>query len=533
METSETDLVRTSSQFLIRNALPRLQPLIVVDAIPNSGGLVPLTAAANDLRIRIPQLPQPGPAGSRPIIRVYAESPPPAEYQVLSYRQLPSYPVGDVEITIPRRMVCCEGEYRLTYILQDGNNTLRATAITVLLVNKTAPFGHLTITPPRPLLPINLTTPFITEQYLANNDPVLFRIPPHPEIDNQIALRYVPYYGNTDSHMEVSYANPPVVPLPDLPAERLLPVPAAVIRARGNGLQQLTYRCLDRAGNRVRDSLILELRVAVRVTPSNIAAPRVTQAIAPDNTVTQADINQGGLGGMEVWLDSADHLQSGDTVNIILGTAPLPTPLVYSGQPLPIRFIVTTAQILTSIPAAGNGDTTVPVAFRITSAGAIFNGPARILTFNLTALVTLPTPVVQNLNINGILNCSSPRPINTPYPSTFIQVFIPPTTLFIAGRILTLTCTLSRRDDGSNPIAPPVIVTAQLTEEHRTLGLTMSVPYMTTMRVIGEGVMYFSYTMSNPAAPAQQLRSAPTAVIVRGVLPGGVYCDGTPFTATP
>ncbi|MDN8688419.1 hypothetical protein Q0L85_13745, partial [Staphylococcus aureus] len=88
METSENDLVRTSSLFLIRNAQPRLQPLIVVDAIPNAAGLIPLSAAANDLRIRIPIPPQPGPPGSRATIRVYAELPPLAEYRVLSYQQL-------------------------------------------------------------------------------------------------------------------------------------------------------------------------------------------------------------------------------------------------------------------------------------------------------------------------------------------------------------------------------------------------------------------------------------------------------------
>ena len=64
METTITDLVRTSSLFLIRNAIARLAPLIVVDAIPNAGGLVPLSTAARDLRVRIPAPPQPGPEGS-------------------------------------------------------------------------------------------------------------------------------------------------------------------------------------------------------------------------------------------------------------------------------------------------------------------------------------------------------------------------------------------------------------------------------------------------------------------------------------
>ncbi|WDU62706.1 hypothetical protein LRS56_29040 [Pseudomonas poae] len=531
METSENDLVRTSSLFLIRNAQPRLQPLIVVDAIPNAGGLVPLSTAANDLRIRIPVPPQPGPPGSRATIRVYAELPPPAEYEVLSYQQLPTYPTAAVDITVPRRLVGSEGDYQLTYILDDGSNVLRATASTPLRVQKTPPFGYLTITPPRPLLPANLATPLITEEYLANNDPVLFRIPEHAEINNEIALRAVVYYGNTDSHMEVAYAVPPVTALPDFPAVRLIPVPAAIIRARGNGPQQLTYRCLDREGNRARDSLILEVRVALRITPSNIAIPRVTQAIAPDNTVTLGDITQGGQGGMEVWLDSVDGLQIGDVVGVTLGAASMPTSLIYAGQPLPLRFIVTTAQIQAALAGAANNDTTTAVGFRIISGGVVFNGPGRTLTFNLSTLMTLALPIVQNLNSEGNLNCNSPQPLNAPYPNRSIAVFIPPSAALIPGRTLTLTCALSRQDNGSNPIVPAVTVSTVLAADAPTLGLTLNLPYTTTMRVIGRGVMYFSYSMLNNAN--QLLRSAPVAIGVRGVLAGNVYCDGTPFTPTP
>lgn len=529
MDASINDLVRASSLFLIRNAIPRLPPLIVVDAIPDTDGLVPLTAAAGDLRIRIPPQPQPGPPGSRPIIRVYAELPPPAEYQVLSYHQLPAYPVGEFEVLVPRRLVGSEGDYRLTYILEDGDNVSRATTSTSLRVQKRSPFGYLSITPPRPLLPANLATPLITDEYLANNDPVLFRIPEHVQINNRTKLRGVFYYGHTDSHMQVPYTPP--ITLPDVPAERLIPVSAAIIRARGNGLRQLTYRIIDQAGCRDRDSLILEVKVAVRITPANISIPRVTQAIAPDNTVTQADILQSGLGGMEVWLDNVDNLQIGDTVTVTLSGAAVTAPLAYAGQPLPLRFIVNTAQIQAVLPTAPTTDTPAQVGFRITSGGVVFNGPVRALIFNLTALMTLPPPRVQNLNAEGNLNCSSPQPLNTAYTNRFITVFIPPSVLLIAGKTLTLSCALSRQDDGSNLIVPPVTVAVVLSADAPTLGLTVNVPYSTSMGVIGRGVMYFSYWMPNNTG--QLLRSSTVAIAVRGVLPGNVYCDGTPYTPTP
>ncbi len=531
METTITDLVRTSSLFLIRNAIARLAPLIVVDAIPNAGGLVPLSTAARDLRVRIPAPPQPGPAGSRPTVRVYVELPPPAEYQVVAFLQLASYPAGTFEVTVPRQWVGNEGDYRLTYILDDGDNVLRATASTPLRVQRTPPFGYLTITPPRPLLPANLATATITEEYLANNDPILFRIPEHPEINNEIALRMVPYYGNTASHMQVSYATPPVITLPDFPAERIIPVSAAVIRARGNGRQQLTYRCLTRNGLRALDSLILEITVAVRITPSNIAAPRVTQAIAPDNTVTLGDINQAGQGGMEVWLDSVDGLQIGDVISVLLGAGLSTTnALVYAGQPLPLRFIVPTAQIQVTLAGSTTNDVPAPIRFRVTSGTTVVNGPARNLIFNISTLMTLLPPQVQNLN-NGALNCNSPHPLNTPYPNRFIQVFIPPSTLLIAGRALTVNCVLSRQDDGSNPIAPAVTVSVVLAPDAPTLGQTVSVPYSTTLGVIGRGVMYVSYAMLNNTN--QLVRSAPVAIAVRAVLPGNTYCDGAPFTPAP
>lgn len=61
MEEPIIGAVSTTSLALIREAIPRLLPLSVAEAIPNSGNLIPLTAAARDLRIGIPALPQPGP----------------------------------------------------------------------------------------------------------------------------------------------------------------------------------------------------------------------------------------------------------------------------------------------------------------------------------------------------------------------------------------------------------------------------------------------------------------------------------------
>ncbi|WP_455823638.1 hypothetical protein [Pseudomonas graminis] len=530
METSTNDLVRTNSLFLIRNAIPVLKPLVVRTAMADSDGLIPLFTMDRDQPLTIPQLPQPAPPGARATIRVYVESPAPGEYQLVAYRQFTGYPDDEVEVMVPRRMLDAEGDYQLTYTLEDGNNVLRATASTPLRVRRTPPFGYLTITPPRPLLPTNLETALITEEYLANNDPVLFRIPAHREINGERGLVLIPYYGNTPSHMQVSYSVPPATVLSDVPADRLIPVPAAVIRARGNGRQQLTYRCLTRDSRRTMDSLILEVLVAVRITPTNIAVPRVTQAIAPDNTVTLGDINQAGQGGMEVWLDSVDGLQFGDLISVVLGAGFVVTTLTYAGQPLPLRMIVPATQIQAAVTGSTINDIAAPVRFRITSGGVVFNGPARNLIFNLSTFMTLAPPQVQNLN-NGALNCNSPRPLNTPYANRFIQVVIPPSNTLIIGTTLTVSCVLSRQDDGSNPMAPAVTVPVILAAGAPTLGQTVNVPYPTTMGVIGRGVLYFSYSAQN--VQGQMLRSAPVATPVRGVLPGDTYCDGSPFTPAP
>lgn len=526
MEDPIIEAVSITSLALIHDAIPRLLPLSVVEAIPNSGGLIPLTATARDLRIGIPALPQPGPARSRPIIRIYAESPSPGEYEILAHHQMAAYPAGDFEVLVPRRKVGSEGEYQLTYVLDDGDNLLSATASTRLLIQKTAPFGYLTITPPRPLLPLNLDTALITEAYLLANDPVMFRIPRHLEIDNQKGLRCVPYSGFTASHMQVSYAVPPVMMLPDNPDERFIPVPAAIIRARGNGIQQLTYRCMDRAGNRSRDSLILEFRVALQITPSNIPVPRVTQAIAPDNTVTLADITPAG---MEVWLDSVDGLQIGNSISVLIGTLAAVT-VVYAGQSLPMRLVIPLARVQTAVQGAPN-DTPASVRFRITSDGVNFDGlVARNLIFNLSTFMQLPPPVVGNLN-NGNLTCNSPQPSDLPYSNRFIEVFIPPSVLLRANATVTVNCALSRQDDGSTLINPPVTVSALLSADAATLGQTLNVPYPLTMGLIGRGVMYVFCTTLN--ANGQAIRSATVAVPVRGVLPGNFYCDGTPFIPTP
>jgi hypothetical protein len=526
MEDSIIEAVSTSPA-LNPDPIPRLRPLIVPEAIPNSGGLIPLTAAARDLRIRIPALPQPGPVGSRPTIRIYAELRSSGEYELLAHHQLPAYPAEDFEVLVDRRKVGSEGLYLLRYVMYDGNNSLSSTASTRLLIQKTAPFGYLTITPPRPLPPLNLPTLLITEKYLSANDPVMFRVAPHPEIDNQEGLRCVPYYGNRDSHMQVSYAVPPVMTLPDTPADRFIPVPAATIRARGNGLQQLAIRYLDRAGNRARDTLILEVRVALQITPSNIPVPRVTQAIAPDNTVTLADISPAG---MEVWLDSVDGLQIGNSITVLIGTLAAVT-VPYAGQPLPMRLVVPVARVQATVPGATTNDTPASVSFRITNGGVNFDGRvARNLIFNLSTFMQLLPPEVRNLN-DGNLNCNSPQPSNLPYSNRFIEVFIPPSPLLRANATVTVNCALSRQDDGSTLINPPVTVSALLSADAATRGQTLNVPYSSTMGLIGRGVIYFFYMTLNAAG--QLIRSAPVAVPVRGVLPGNFYCDGTPFIPEP
>lgn len=533
MDNLVSEQVRAGSLFLIRNAIPRLPPLSVVDAIPNTDGLIPLRAAASDVKVLIPPLPQPGSPGAQCRIMVFIETPPPGEYQAVAFQRYSTYPTGAINVDVPRRMVGNEGEYRLTYTVDDGDNVLSATASTPLRVQKTPPFGYEVITAPRPLLPTNLAMPIITDDYLANNDPVMFRIPEHAVTNAQTGLRYVPYYGNTDSHMEVAYTVAPniVVNLPDYPAVRYLPVPASVIRARGNGRQQLTYRLVDQAGNRARDSLILEVMVALRITASNIAAPRVTNAAAPDNTVTLGEVNQSGQGGIEMWLDSANGLQNGDAVTVMLGTTnPMTTPLIYTGQPLPLRFIVTIAQVQGYLPGTTINNVQASFRFRVTSGANTTLGPERTLTLNFSPLMQLPAPVVRNLN-NGNLTCNSPQPVSGDYANRFIEVFLPPSILLRFNTSATLTCVLSRQDDGSILIAPPVTLTVTISPDAATVGQTVNVPYSTTMRVIGRGVMYFSYTTLNTFG--QVVQSPPLAIAVRGVLPGNVYCDGAPFIPTP
>lgn len=531
MDNLVTEQVRTGSLFLIRNAILNLPPLIVVDAIPNTDGLIPLRAAASDLKVRIPALPQPGPAAARCRIMVFIESPPPGEYQVVAYRQYPTYPTGDLIVEVPRRMVGNEGEYRLTYIVDDGDNVLRATDSTPLKVQKTPPFGYLRFTPREPMLPANLTTALITEEYLANNDPVWFRIPEHAEYNDLVALRCIPFYGTTDRHMEWSYSEPPTILLSDIPANRRFALPAATIRELGNGSKQLKYRLIDQADNRARDSFILEVMVALRITPSNIAIPRVPLAIAPDNTVTLGDINRSGQAGIEMWLDRVDGLQHGDTVTAILGTnTPLTTPLTYTGQPLPLRFVINAAQLQTFLPGTANNNTQTTLRFRVISNGNTFYGPDRNLILNFSTLMQLAPPVVSNLS-NGNLTCNSPLPVSAAYANRFIEVFLPPSVLLRPNTSATLTCVLSRQDDGSTLIAPPLTIPITLSPNASTVGQTVNVPYSTTMRVIGRGVMYFSYTTPNTAG--QLLQSPPVALAVRGVLPGNLYCDGTPFIPTP
>lgn len=121
-------------------------------------------------------------------------------------------------------------------------------------------------------------------------------------------------------------------------------------------------------------------------------------------------------------------------------------------------------------------------------------------------------------------------------PDREVHVFVPPHELLAVGMIITLNWTGCSDNDGAVPIpaASGPFLFGPLNFEQTQLGFTVPVrPYETYVKPISAaaldmGSVNITYTVPIIGTPSPVL-SAEAILLVRGIRPGLVYCDGSPW----
>lgn len=117
-----------------------------------------------------------------------------------------------------------------------------------------------------------------------------------------------------------------------------------------------------------------------------------------------------------------------------------------------------------------------------------------------------------------------------------VHVFVPPHELLAIGMIVTLNWTGCSDNDGAVPIATATGTFAfgPLNFEHTQVGFTVPVrPYATYVKPINEaatdmGSVNITYTVPLTGVPSP-ITSAEAILWVRGIRPGPIYCDSSPW----
>ncbi|WP_156335894.1 hypothetical protein [Pseudomonas sp. NBRC 111123] len=138
-----------------------------------------------------------------------------------------------------------------------------------------------------------------------------------------------------------------------------IPVPADVIRARGDGGIYALYVLMDKAGNVSRISAAREVGVAVGPLPGNLKDPVVNAAA--DGVIDQQDV----FDGIVVQVLAFDNAKPTDQVRVIWGSDESEWREVGSLNAFPMDFRMTPKVVWDSYGGSSKGEVAVTVAYEV------------------------------------------------------------------------------------------------------------------------------------------------------------------------
>ena len=180
----------------------------------------------------------------------------------------------------------------------------------------------------------------------------------------------------------------------------------------------------------------------------------------------------------------------------------------------------------------------IPLRYDIRLASTHNRASSPNQTINVTAnVISLRAPeVVDALPeipgvVPGEIGCRA-----VPAPNRILQVFVPPSEHFEPGMIVNLDWVGCSDDDGAVPIpgATGTFAFGPLNFQQTQVGFNVPVgPYGTYVKPINQdnlsmGSAKISYRISIIGIPTP-VASAEAMYLVRGVIPGLAYCDGSPW----
>lgn len=327
----------------------------VVDAIlGDPDGLLPVSALANDIKIKIPDWSVGGPEGwtERLVFQWETKQETTPTTLLEENFTLPILEPFPLERTIEKK--CFEGregvfEFQYGVKLWNDSTIVFSKPIPITF-DRTPPYG--TNNPPA------VDDPgLITDDLLKVNDGVEVTIPDFVE-DKKEFVRIL--LGWSD---KVPPANTPIVADVNmlLPADRKILVPKSVVEKFPSGNHYIAYMLLDKAGNPSRLSSVRTVPVALGPLPENLQPPFVP--LAPGNGDDLIDLADAHLGVVVQVPEFVNH-QPTDQVVVTWGNSELVGVRVGESPLFPIEVSVIWEHLKDQYTDDPN-DQTTPVTYSI------------------------------------------------------------------------------------------------------------------------------------------------------------------------
>lgn len=213
------------------------------------------------------------------------------------------------ELLFPQASIPRNGKLWVRYQLEDHIGDTYLSQPIELICDSVAPWGD------DPAPPLQRPEGTINERYLTNNPAgIVFDVPDYP--DRAPGDTYQAFYVKEWPDEDTIYDNP--VALGPVTDDLKITIPAANVRALGDGRFYVVYYLFDKAQNRSRIRVPAVVDVVLTPEPENLLPPEVPLA-ADDGVVSLAD----ALTGVQVEISAYTNFRNEDRIAITWGSTPL------------------------------------------------------------------------------------------------------------------------------------------------------------------------------------------------------------------
>ncbi|MEX6663594.1 hypothetical protein [Pseudomonas sp. W2-17] len=370
------------------------------DGDPDFAGLVPRDEQEKDMPIKIPQWPEGAKLGESDYLQFEwrlssSETWQSAQPQIeIPGPLLP----GDfpIELKLNKSNFADPGTFDLRYTVSNEAGNTAPSDITQFIIDKVAPnYGQ----PPTQATFVDavVITDGITQAYLDANGGLALVIPTY--LDEQPG-------DSLEIYVYKETANPTIPSFKgELDSNREITVPAAVFADLPDGLIYVTYRLVDKVGNRGDSADNVAAGLFLNPLPTlPLAAPRVPK-IADDSTLQLVDTDLTNTGLVEI--DAYPNALENDLVTLTWGTAPIPVTHRITDPAATILLNVPYKTILQPAYGAATGVLPTQVSYVVQRGTKTFDSN--------------PATINVDFFVPGPVNPDRPNPVNPNLPRVTVK----------------------------------------------------------------------------------------------------------------